>query len=402
MAATIYDLDTTAANNTVVDGISQAENIMRPPAVNNAFRALDAILARYVDDLGAVNTVGGTGNAITVTLASGFTAYATGQHFRFIAGAANTGATTLNVNGIGAKAVRKISGGVDVALSSGDIAQGETYLVRYDAAANSAAGAWIIVGGSSNYLPLTGGTLTGSLAVKSAAPIIDLVEADNSDNYFRFVVDGGAFTIRYNGLFPGVLAATSDGAITALKSFYTLNATGGDKGADTINTSTYYKNGNYGVITLGTSVASTSGTSIDFTGIPSGVRRVTVLFSGLSSGTASQVPLFQIGAGSIDTSGYSGGGITGSTGSGSSSGLRFGGSALGASEGISGVAIWTLVDASTNLWVGHSVSAYPTAGNNANAAATTKTLSGTLDRIRVTTAGGTAAFNAGTINISYE
>lgn len=147
MGATVYDLDTTAANNTTVDGISQAENVMRPPAVNNAFRALDAIVARFVDDLGAVNTVAGT-DTITVALSSGITAYATGQTFRFIAANTNTGAATMNVNSIGAKAIRKISGGTDVALSAGDIAQGVTYEVQYRATANSAAGAWVIVGAS--------------------------------------------------------------------------------------------------------------------------------------------------------------------------------------------------------------------------------------------------------------
>lgn len=146
MGASIYDFDTTAANNTSVDGISQAENVMRPPAVNNAFRALDAILARFCDDLGAVNTVGGTADAITVTLSSGITAYATGQIFRFVAASANTGAATINVNGIGAKAIRKISGGADAALAAGDLAGGETYLVVYRASANSAAGAWVLVG----------------------------------------------------------------------------------------------------------------------------------------------------------------------------------------------------------------------------------------------------------------
>src|SRR5690606_32240364 len=60
----------------------------------------------------------------------------------------------------------------------------------------------------------------------------------------------------------------------------------------------------YAGITLGTAVASTSGTSIDFTGIPSWAKRVTVNFSGVSlSGTA--FPLIQIGdSGGVETSGY--------------------------------------------------------------------------------------------------
>ena len=58
-------------------------------------------------------------------------------------------------------------------------------------------------------------------------------------------------------------------------------------------------------ITSGTAVASTSGTSIDFTSIPSWVKRITVMFSGVSlSGTSSIY--IQIGSGSAEITGYAG------------------------------------------------------------------------------------------------
>lgn len=56
-------------------------------------------------------------------------------------------------------------------------------------------------------------------------------------------------------------------------------------------------------LTQGTSQASTSGTAIDFTGIPSWVKRITVMFSGVSTNGTS-VPQIQVGAGSVTTSGY--------------------------------------------------------------------------------------------------
>ena len=58
-----------------------------------------------------------------------------------------------------------------------------------------------------------------------------------------------------------------------------------------------------GAITSGTAVASTSGTSIDFTSIPSWVKRITVMFSGVSTNGTSY-PQIQLGAGSVTTSGY--------------------------------------------------------------------------------------------------
>jgi hypothetical protein len=71
-----------------------------------------------------------------------------------------------------------------------------------------------------------------------------------------------------------------------------------------------------GGITSGTAVASTSGTSIDFTGIPSWVKRVTVMMNGVSTNGTSSV-LIQIGSGSVQSTGYSsiGNTLNGSSGS---------------------------------------------------------------------------------------
>src|SRR5690606_24857863 len=120
----IYTLSPTAASNTSLDSIAYGNNQLSHKNIDNLFRAYGAKIAQYVDDLGGVNTVAGTADAITVTLASGFTAYATGQRFIFIPGGDNTGAVTTEVNAIGAKAIRKISAGSDVALVAGDIKEG--------------------------------------------------------------------------------------------------------------------------------------------------------------------------------------------------------------------------------------------------------------------------------------
>jgi predicted outer membrane repeat protein len=184
MADSIYTFDPVPANNTALDSIPYGPNQLYHNQIDNWFRALGSKLAQFVDDLGAVNAVAGTGDAVTVTLASGITAYATGQFFRFIAGAANTGAATMNVNSIGAKAIRKISGGTDIALSAGDIAAGETYLVRYSTAANAAAGAWIIVGGASV-----------AAATTSAAGIVKQQFATNYNLGIACSVGASALTI---------------------------------------------------------------------------------------------------------------------------------------------------------------------------------------------------------------
>ena len=151
---------------------------------------------------------------------------------------------------------------------------------------------------------------------------------------------------------------------------------------------------------LGTSVVSTSGTSFDFTGIPSWAKRVTVMIAGVSAGTASKI--VQIGAGSITTTGYSGGGgalATAASGSTSSTvGFLFGLSTL-AADVLSG--IMTLQNITGNTWVASFAGGAPT-GNQAIMAGGFIDLGGTLDRLRITTTNGTDTFDAGTINIMWE
>ena len=153
-----------------------------------------------------------------------------------------------------------------------------------------------------------------------------------------------------------------------------------------------------GGITSGTAVASTSGTSIDFTSIPSWVKRVTVMFNGVSTNGSSQ-GLIQLGSGSFATSGYTSqwvligiGTLNGTV----STGLPWFHSSAG--EAKTGHLVITNV--SGNAWVCSGVLRVDTGYMSTQAG--NITLSGTLDRIRITTANGTDTFDAGSINILYE
>jgi hypothetical protein len=149
----------------------------------------------------------------------------------------------------------------------------------------------------------------------------------------------------------------------------------------------------------GTSVASTSGTSIDFTGIPSWVKRITINFIGTSLSGASSI-LVQLGAGSVTTTGYTAisNGMN-STGTGnvySTSGMPV---YLGAAASTAiGSVVITLATGTT--WISsHSIfSSSITSACGGGALA----LGGTLDRVRITTVNGTDTFDAGSINILYE
>ena len=152
----------------------------------------------------------------------------------------------------------------------------------------------------------------------------------------------------------------------------------------------------------GTAVASTSGTSIDFTGIPSWVKRITVMFSGVSTNGTS-TPQIQIGAGSVTTTGY---GSCGSVFAGTAVAATTNsttGFILGAGGGASDVRHGSAIISSvgSNIWTisgafGYSSSAVSCCFGGSLA------LGGTLDRVRITTVNGTDTFDAGTINIIYE
>jgi hypothetical protein len=149
-----------------------------------------------------------------------------------------------------------------------------------------------------------------------------------------------------------------------------------------------------------TAQASTSGTSIDFTGIPSWVKRITVMFSGVSTSGTSNIQI-QIGAGSVQTTGYTGGAWTADASDAiSTTGVLVTGR-MAAANTMDGNASMVLLNSATGLWsVSSTLSGAVNATNSVGAGA--KTLSGTLDRVRITTVNGTDTFDAGSINIMYE
>lgn len=156
-----------------------------------------------------------------------------------------------------------------------------------------------------------------------------------------------------------------------------------------------------GMINSATAVNSTSGTSIDFTGIPAGIKRVTLMFQGLSTNGTS-LPRIQLGSGSVTTSGYlTVAGYFGSSQAAASStgGWDFYGDG-GAGSLRTGQIVFTLIG--SNTWVGTGMFDDEASTVYVWAMSGKVTLSGSLDRVRVTTVNGTDTFDAGSINILYE
>jgi len=150
---------------------------------------------------------------------------------------------------------------------------------------------------------------------------------------------------------------------------------------------------------------STSGTAIDFTGIPSWVKKITVLTSGISTNGAANVVLQLGDSGGIETTGYTGAlsnfGLTSVqsyTSTGATGALIVAGN--DASDSYQHSLTISLLDPAANLWVISGVHSRP--DTLTGSLTVTKSLSATLDRIRIATANGTDAFDAGSVNIMYE
>jgi hypothetical protein len=206
-----------------------------------------------------------------------------------------------------------------------------------------------------------------------------------------------AIAITSSGSGAGTLSIAAP--ITATNRTLTLpDATTTFVGTDATQTLTN-KTIQGGAITSGTAVASTSGTSIDFTSIPTWVKRVTVMFNGVSVSGTSLIQI-QIGSsGSVESTGYtssssySAGDATSTTG--------YLATALGnATYSISGAL--EIKNISGNIWTLSGVNAWTAGTSGAVMCAGIKTTSSTLDRVRITTVNGTDTFDAGSINILYE
>lgn len=153
-------------------------------------------------------------------------------------------------------------------------------------------------------------------------------------------------------------------------------------------------------IVRATAIASTSGTSIDFTGIPAWVEKITVMFQGVSTNSTA-LWLLQLGTSSgVTTSGY----------------LGYAFNAAGSATSAFSAGFTLLTDSATGH-ICHGLVQVVTLGSNnfamsgqlsrsdaANGynSAGSIALGGVLDRVRITTVGGTNTFDAGTINILVE
>jgi hypothetical protein len=271
---------------------------------------------------------------------------------------------------------------------------------------------------------------TGALRIKNGAPTSDL---DGTS-----LAGGGTGTVTSVGLSGGTTGITASGSPVTTSGTITLGGTLAVANGGTGQTS--YTDGQLligntstgglskatltagsnvtitnaggaitvaassGGITLGTPQNSTSGTAIDFTGIPSGTKRIIVSFQGVST-TGSNRVMVQLGTSSgVETTGYNGASSYFSVSTlntiNISSGFEVNGG--GNADARNGVFTITLLNQSSNLWACSAVLGNQGGNTTTFLIGGSKSLASTIDRVRVTSVGATDTFDAGSINIQYQ
>jgi hypothetical protein len=233
----------------------------------------------------------------------------------------------------------------------------------------------------------------------SSPPVKKIRNGSNSAWITEGVLDPAAFQV--GGITPiangGTGTTTAALALTAL-----LPSQSGNAGKALVTSGSAASWVTVSGITSGTAVASTSGTSIDFISIPAGVKRVTVIFNGVSTDGSSNIQL-QIGSGSFTTTSYASGATRMNNGGVGSTSATSGFVVENAvSSGAAGIrnATFILLNISGNTWVQTGMNV--TTGGESHTSGGSIALGGTLDRVRITTVNGTDTFDAGSINILYE
>lgn len=117
-------------------------------------------------------------NSITISLSKAPGSYIAGQRFVFKAAATNTGSVTINVNSLGAKTIKKMSGGALLSLQAGDIVSGGIYSVTYDG-----TDMLISLGGGGGWKQVASTSITGSPSV------IDFNSVFDANKEYVFIFD---------------------------------------------------------------------------------------------------------------------------------------------------------------------------------------------------------------------
>jgi len=363
LGTTGTDLGSTVANGTTTPVITL--NVPTASATNRG--ALSAADWTTFNNKGS-----GTVTTVSVVSANGFAGT--------VATDTTTPAITLSTNITG---VLKGNGTAISAASAGTDYQAPITLTT-----TGTSGAATFISNTLNIPQYSGGGGSGTVtSVGLSGGTTGLTTTGSPITTTGTITLGGTLAVASGGTgtaTPSLVAGTNITSITGTWPNQTINASG---------------------ITSGTAVTSTSGTSIDFTSIPSSAKRITILFQSVSTNGTSTVGV-RLGTGATPTyvtTGYAsvGNSIAGAAVVSSTYTTLFGlGSGNQSAASIMNGHI-ILTNINGNSWISTGTTSQ-TNIDSTHIGNGSISLGATLTAVRITTVGGTNTFDAGTINILYE
>lgn len=235
-------------------------------------------------------------------------------------------------------------------------------------------------------------TIDGGATKSVVGPSSGFIHCDGTAFYTNGFTAGGSGSITASGYTQNTarLLGRTTAAAGAIEE---ISVSGGTFAAGVLTVG--------GGITLGTPTASTSGTSIDYTSIPAGVKRITAHFNGVSSNGTSNF-LIQLGdSGGIETSGYTGAGWSVAIGSATSTAGFLIRNNSGSSV-VQGALTMAMNNSTTHNWTAWGVFSRSDSAENWVAAGCKAVSAGPVDRVRFTTVSGTDTWDLGEVNITTE
>ena len=270
--------------------------------------------------------------------------------------------------------------------------------------------------GAVNSLSLAVGTNNTQFTVSAAGAIVGTSLNVGSGAITGGTIVGTSLNVGSGAITGGTIVGTSlnvgSGAITSgAISCASLNAgsgtiqTTGNAIAATPTLSTHltpkgYVDGMFSYGTLSSVPGGSTAPFLEFTSIPSDVKRITIMLFGVSTNGTSQLAIVLGDSGGYEVTGYissvsRNGGNTGST---TSFAITEYTAAL---DGYYGSIVLTRFVPDVNNWI-LSGSVNSINDSRVHSSSGIKGLSGSLDRIKVTTVGGVNTFDSGSVNIMYE
>jgi hypothetical protein len=213
-----------------VQSISLAEGITLPSDVNGIERAEMAQFAQWLVEM-SYPTAGGTADALTLTPTTALAAYANNVVYTLTPASSNATTTpTLNISSLGAKVIRKISAGADIAVAAGDLVQGQPARLVYSTAANTGGGAWILINPATVSITTIGNAIqvNASASAPTTTPGSMAVRTNGSFGGGYLMIDGSFYAGMWTASSHYIIGTgTSAGLVSAIDIDGSQNVIGG-------------------------------------------------------------------------------------------------------------------------------------------------------------------------------